>query len=210
MGSTINKQFMLLGGVPVVSRTVRVFAGMPEIVEIVLVVRSDELALASETVVQAYGGGITRAVAGGRTRQESVQKGLDAISTESELVLIHDGARPLIEAELVREVIAAAQQYGAAIAAVPVKDTVKMVEDGIVSETLPREKLWSIQTPQAFKREIICEAHRLGVGLGATDDAGLVENLGYEVRVVPGSYKNIKITTPEDLLLAEAFLKEDN
>ncbi|NLY55814.1 MAG: 2-C-methyl-D-erythritol 4-phosphate cytidylyltransferase [Firmicutes bacterium] len=210
MGSEINKQFLLLGGIPVVGRTVRIFAEMPEVAEIVLVVRSDELAFALETVVQAYGRGKTRAVAGGRTRQESVYHGLAALSAESEVVLIHDGARPLIEPGLVRQVIAAAEENGAAIAAVPVKDTIKVVENGWVSETLLRDKLWAVQTPQAFKREIILAAHQGAIGLEATDDAALVERLGYAVRVVPGSYKNIKITTPEDLLLAEAFLKEDN
>lgn len=208
MGSKVNKQFLNLGGMPVVARTLAVFKELPEVSEIILVFHPAELEFARREIVQVYGDRRTKAVAGGETRQESVQRGLAALHPDCDLVVIHDGARPLVGAEVIRAVLQAATADGAAIAAVPVKDTIKIVGNGVVTSTPPRDRLWAAQTPQAFRRELIERAHALAGG-EATDDAALVEKLGHPVTVVRGSYKNIKITTPEDLVLAQAFLGEE-
>ncbi|HHU51067.1 MAG TPA: 2-C-methyl-D-erythritol 2,4-cyclodiphosphate synthase [Firmicutes bacterium] len=157
---------------------------------------------------------------GGLTRQESVYSGLLAaeewdgwrVPVEKRIVVIHDAARPLVEPEYIYKTIKAAMDFGAAVLGVPVKDTIKVVEDGYIQKTLPRNTLWSIQTPQAFTWSVIRAAHEGAkeTGFTGTDDASLVEQMGKPVRLVEGSYKNIKITTPEDLHLAEAlYVKED-
>lgn len=147
-------------------------------------------------------------VVGGERRQDSVGRALEAIREEADLVVIHDAARPLVEPGLVERVIEAAGRYGAAIAAVPVVDTVKEVREGWVRRTLDRSVLWAAQTPQAFRYGLILRAHREARlrGLEATDDAALVEMLGQPVRVVMGSPRNLKLTVPEDLRVAEALL----
>ncbi|MFZ5925299.1 MAG: 2-C-methyl-D-erythritol 2,4-cyclodiphosphate synthase, partial [Bacillota bacterium] len=146
--------------------------------------------------------------AGGERRQDSVLRGLASLDAACDIVVIHDGARPLIRPNTVSRVVEAAREFGAAIAAVPVKDTIKVVRGCDVVGTMDRETLWAAATPQAFQREIIESGYERAVrdGLAATDDAMLVEGTGVAVKVVPGEYDNIKITTPEDLVIAEALL----
>jgi 2-C-methyl-D-erythritol 4-phosphate cytidylyltransferase len=148
-------------------------------------------------------------VLGGSLRQGSVAQGLKAIDQRTEIVLIHDGARPFIDSKTVSSSIKAAAKYGAAIVGVPVKATVKSARPNsyIVDETLDRGRLWEIQTPQVFKKDLILKAFDKFGGRGVTDDAMLVEMLGAKVNIVPGSYKNIKVTTPEDLIFAQAIAK---
>jgi len=149
-----------------------------------------------------------RAVAGGATRQDSVRIGLAALPPESPYVAVHDVARPFVTGELIWRVLEAAEASGAAIPAIPVRDTVKEVEDGRVLRTLARQKLWAAQTPQIFARAILARAHEQGRHRGdATDDASLVEALGAPVTVVPGEPTNMKITEPSDLIAAQAFLR---
>ena len=147
-------------------------------------------------------------VVGGRTRFESVRNCLKKVKPSFDVVLVHDGARPLVDRDIVSEVVKAAARFGASLAAVPETDTVK-ISDGVcsVAGTLPRERIFRAQTPQAFRREVIITAYSLPGGYLATDDSGLVERSGLSVRIVKGSYKNIKITTREDLLMAEALLR---
>ncbi len=149
-------------------------------------------------------------VAGGRERQDSVANGLNAISEESEIVLVHDGVRPNIPKQIIRNAIENAMQHGGCVVAVPVKDTIKKVTKGVVSATLDRSELWQIQTPQVFRTEILRNAHQRAreAGYYSTDEAALVEWAGGTVQVVMGSYGNIKITTPEDLAMVAALMQE--
>ena len=145
----------------------------------------------------------------GEERQDSVYNGLLALSYDTDIVVVHDGARPLFSSETLASVIAAAQIHGAAACAVPAKDTVKLADDeGFVASTLPRGRIWLVQTPQAFRYELIIEAHRRAreENIFATDDTALVESIGGPVKLVMGSYENIKITTPEDLDVARAII----
>ena len=146
-------------------------------------------------------------IAGGATRRESVRLGLAALDADTQYVLIHDAARPLLTLELIRKSIAAARGRAAAVTAVPVKSTIKTVNaGGIVEKTLERKRVWEVQTPQVFKRNIILRAHQKNKEIDPCDDAVLVERLGKKVKVVMGDYKNIKITTRDDLVLAKVFL----
>jgi len=151
-----------------------------------------------------------RLVGGGDTRQESVAKCIREISVECDLVAVHDAARPLLTSQLLMNVLNRANETNAAIAAVPCKDTVKLCdEDGIVSETLDRSKLWLVQTPQCFHRELLVSAHERAQrdNYTATDDAALVERINAKVHIVMGAYENIKITTPEDIQIGEDVLR---
>jgi len=212
MGASINKQYLQMGGVPIVARTISVFEQAPFISEIYLVIPADEIPYCREHVVEACGfRKVVEIIPGGKERQNSVMNGLSAISRKAsrdDVVLIHDGVRPFITPELLRESIEVARNCDGALVAVPAKDTIKTVRDGIIIDTPPRETLWQGQTPQSFRFGIIYEAHLAAEreGFIGTDDASLVERRGGKIRVVAGDYRNIKITTPEDLILAEAFL----
>lgn len=212
MGASINKQYLQLDGLPIVARTISVFEQSPLIEAIYLVIPADEIPYCREHVVSACGfRKVVEIVPGGRERQNSVMNGLNAMRrsvADDDVVLIHDGVRPLITPQLLRESIEVARNNDGALVAVPAKDTIKTVRDGIIIDTLPREMLWQAQTPQSFRFATIYEAHRAAEkeGFMGTDDASLVERRGGVVRIVRGDYRNIKITTPEDLVLAEAFL----
>lgn len=149
-----------------------------------------------------------KVVAGGAERQDSVAAGFSVLDEDTEIVLIHDGARPLVGRGLIEKVIREAEKTGAAVAGLPITETIKQVEEGWVKETLKRESVWSIQTPQAFKREIIVSAYKQGYkdGFWGTDCASLVERAGFPVRVVLGERENIKVTTPDDLIIVEKLL----
>ena len=213
MGAGSNKQYLLLDDMPILARTVQAFENAPFIDAIYLVSPVQEIPFCRSGVVERYGFSKVRAiVAGGAERQHSVLNGLLAMTEagEDDLVLIHDGVRPFVSTRMLEDAAAAAREGGAAVVAVPVKDTVKVVRDGVIKETPAREELWLAQTPQAFRYALIRAAHEEAAALGflGTDDSSLIERQGGAVRIVPGDYRNIKITTPEDMLLAEAFLKE--
>ncbi|MEG6523924.1 2-C-methyl-D-erythritol 4-phosphate cytidylyltransferase [Desulfotomaculum sp. 1211_IL3151] len=214
MGSQVKKQYLTLQDRPVLTHTVGILEKTPEITGIVLVVASGEEVPCRELLLQAnLFSKLMAVVPGGDHRQNSVYNGLCNLSSTTELVVIHDGARPLIQVDQISNVIKEARQVGAAALAVPVKDTVKMINDqGYVVTTPDREKLWAVQTPQVFRYDLIWEAHQAARAKGfyATDDCALVEALGKQVKLVQGSYENIKITTPEDMVLAEAFLRRRN
>lgn len=196
------KQMLPLGGKPVLVRTVEAFLNTPEIKEIVVVTPPEnraELEKRFPYIIFADPG---------KTRLLSVKNGFLKTSANAQLVAVHDGARPLVEPAHISACLQAAQEYGAAVLAVPVKDTVKVCKDGFVQNTLDRSVLWAAQTPQCYRRPILAEAlEKFGQEEGATDESQLVEKLGIKVRVVPSSYKNNKITTPEDLVFAEALLE---
>lgn len=196
------KQMLPLGAKPVLVRTVEAFLQTPEIKEIVVVTPPENRA-----ELQKRFPGIVFANPG-KTRLLSVKNGFLKTSAASQLVAVHDGARPLVEPAHISACLQAARQYGAAVLAVPVKDTVKVCEGGFVQNTLDRAVLWAAQTPQCYRRPVLAEAlEKFGQEEGATDESQLVEKLGIKVRVVPSSYKNNKITTPEDLIFAEALLE---
>ena len=212
MGASINKQYLQLNGLPIVARTISVFEQSPLIDAIYLVIPAEEIPYCQKHVIEACGfKKVVAIVAGGKERQNSVMNGLKAMRShvsDDDIVLIHDGVRPLITEQLLQDSIATARAHDGALVAVPVKDTIKSVHNGIVTETPPRESLWQAQTPQAFRFVTIFTAHtaaELDNFIG-TDDASLIERSGGEVHIVRGDYRNIKITTPEDLILAEAFL----
>ena len=196
------KQMLPLGAKPVLVRTVEAFLQTPEIKEIVVVTPPENRA-----ELQKRFPGIVFADPG-KTRLLSVKNGFLKTSAASQLVAVHDGARPLVEPAHISACLQAARQYGAAVLAVPVKDTVKVCEGGFVQNTLDRAVLWAAQTPQCYRRPVLAEAlEKFGQEEEATDESQLVEKLGIKVRVVPSSYKNNKITTPEDLIFAEALLE---
>jgi 2-C-methyl-D-erythritol 4-phosphate cytidylyltransferase len=212
MGASINKQYLQLAGMPIVARTISVFENAPFIDGIFLVTPADEIPYCREHVVEAHGfRKVLEIVPGGKERQNSVMNGLRALERhagEHDVVLIHDGVRPLISRELLKESIEVARGCDGALVAVPAKDTIKTVRDGLVVATPDRETLWQAQTPQCFRFGIILAAHLAAEreDFMGTDDASLVERRGGAVRIVRGDYRNIKITTPEDIVLAEAFL----
>ncbi len=212
MGASINKQYLKLDGLPIVARTISLFEQSPLIEAIYLVIPADEIPYCREHVLEACGfRKVVEIVPGGRERQNSVMNGLNAMrrqAADDDVVLIHDGVRPFITAQLLQESIEVARTNDGALVAVPAKDTIKTVRDGLVIDTPPRDTLWQAQTPQSFRFGVIYGAHLAAKreGFTGTDDASLVERCGGAVRVVCGDYRNIKITTPEDLVLAEAFL----
>ena len=213
MGAAKPKQFLELSGKPILLHTLETLAGVYFLAEILLVVPDDFLAAAERLVSQhafheVGGGQRIRVIAGGAERQDSVFNGLQALPLDCDWVFIHDGVRPFATPELLKSTWDAALKTGAAIAALPASDTIKRVRSGQVVETVPREEIWLVQTPQVFRREILLEAYREArrQGWSGTDDAFLVERLGLPVAVVPGERSNIKVTTREDLAWGSWFL----
>lgn len=215
MGASVNKQYLQLNGMPIVARTISVFERSPLIDAIYLVIPAEEIPYCREHVVEACGFcKIAAIIPGGRERQNSVMNGLRAMRGhvfDDDVVLIHDGVRPLVTENMLQESIVTASRHDGALVAVPVKDTIKMVANGIVTGTPGRETLWQAQTPQSFRFGVIYAAHQAAETdqFTGTDDASLVERIGGRVHIVCGDYRNIKITTPEDLVLAEAFLASE-
>ncbi len=194
------------------ARTLLKFEAHPLVDEICVVTREDERDLCRREIVEPYGISKVRAVvAGGAERQDSVSRALTAVSRDVDCVLVQDGARPFVTERVITEVIEALSQYSGAIAAVPSKDTVKRGENGFVVETPDRSTLFSVQTPQGFRRPILEEAYRRASAeeFYGTDDSVLVERIGETVYLVKGDYHNIKITTAEDLIMGEAILEEE-
>jgi 2-C-methyl-D-erythritol 4-phosphate cytidylyltransferase len=206
LGSRTPKQFLRLGGEAILAATVRQFRRHPRLAAIVVAAPAAHVVRARRVL----GSGVT-VVVGGQTRQESVRLALEAAPPAVRVILVHDAVRPFITRGLVDAVLAAARADGAAICALPVAETIKRVRDGIVEATIERTGLWAVQTPQAFRAEILREAHDKARrdGVVGTDDAMLVERLGHRVRVVPGLADNVKITTPEDLRRARGAQRRD-
>ena len=197
-----DKIFAPLAATPIIAHTLRAFEESRLVSLIVLVLAPERL----DDGRAVSGRKVTAVVAGGSRRQDSVRLGLEALG-ECEYVLVHDGPRPFVTSDLIKRAIEAARENGAAVPAVPVTDTIKEAgEDGLVARTLDRSRLHAIQTPQAFRRDILVRAHA-EVAADVTDDAAMVEALGIPVRIFEGDPRNIKITTPEDLRLAEAMLE---
>ena len=206
-----DKLWIPLEGRITLARTIDAFAASPLIAQIVLVLNSEHLAEARELCIREGWPQISGIIIGGARRQDSVRAGLDYLAEfapETRWVMIHDGARPLVTEEIIEAGLRAAQKHQAAIAAVPVKDTIKQAQDGMIQSTPDRSQLWAVQTPQVFNFSLIQQAHHSALAADeATDDAALLERLGHPVALFPGSYTNLKITTQEDVLLAEALLR---
>ncbi len=204
------KQWLPLAARPLLYWTLAAFEACPEVTEVVLVVPEEDVERARREIVLRYRlAKVRRVVAGGAERQDSVLAGFRALTSRPDIVMVHDGARPLISREVLERAIAATIECGATCTAVPARDTLKRVNAaGEIEATLPREAVWQAQTPQSFRYELLEEAFEVAAreGAAATDEAGLVERLGHRVRVVMGSRRNFKVTTPEDLELAERLL----
>ncbi len=210
MGANFNKLFLQLNGQTIIERTVRVFAEDPNCTRIILAVKEEETDKFKQLLQSAQEKVLF--IPGGKERQFSVKNGLAAVSPDCEIVLVHDGARPLIKKPYIDKLVEAANRYGSAVLAVPVKDTIKRVENFAIQETLNRENLWAIQTPQAFRVKILQNAHLFAethAFLG-TDEASLVERMDEKVMIVAGSYENIKITTAEDIGFANVILQQED
>jgi len=211
MGTYLNKVFLPLAGKPVLAHTLQVLEQSPLIGEVVVVAAAGEEPACTNLIRQHRLAKVRTVATGGAQRSDSVARGLSALQTASGLVAVHDGARPLFTPDLLARVVLAATVDGAALAAVPVKDTIKIARgDGLVESTADRATLWAAQTPQVFRLPLLRAAYRQPAEMVAavTDDASLVEAMGVPVRLVMGSYENIKITTPEDLVLAEAIIRQ--
>jgi len=209
MGTEESKQYLQLGSKPIIVHTLENFQAMAFINEIVLVVGEDDMARVHSWCQQYGFSKVKTIIAGGAERQHSVHAGLKAITTE--WVMVHDGVRPFVSEQAVARCCASAERHLAAVLAVPVKDTIKQVNaEGVITATPDRKSLWAIQTPQAFRHELVLKAHEAAerAGMLGTDDASVVEWNGVNVVVAEGEYTNIKITTPEDLPWAELLLKQ--
>ncbi len=211
MHNNVSKQYLLLDGVPVLARTLEIFQRSPGIGEIFLIVPEADIDYAHKHIVDRYAiSKVSNILAGGKERQDSVRKGIDALGSGHDIVVIHDGVRPFISEELIHSAIMEASWAKAVTAGVPVKDTVKSIDHhGIVVETLNRNHLWLTQTPQAFERDVIKKAYEAAYrdNYYGTDDASLVERIGVKVMMIRGSYDNIKITTKDDIMLAEILTR---
>ena len=210
MGGSVPKQYLSLGGEPLIVHSLRILQAADTVDEIILAVPESDLDYCINELVTQHGfSKVTRVVAGGVERQDSVRRALEQVTEETEIVLVHDAVRPFLTGQMVSDVIAKADKHGAAIIALPMRDTVKQVgSDQVIQRTVDRHPLWLAQTPQAFRRQWLQEAHRKAhaEGIHATDDAYLVEWLGHSVMVVEGSGENIKVTRPEDIVIGEAIL----
>lgn len=213
MHSSVQKQFLLLDGKPLIFYGLDAFENSP-IDQIVLVTGLDEISYCQTEIVEKYRfSKVTHIVSGGKERYHSVYEGLKA-AEGADYVLIHDGARPLLTKEIISRTLKGAEEYGACVAGMPVKDTIKTVDsDGFVAATPDRSRLWQIQTPQAFSYQWIRQAYdklfsREEYQQGITDDAMVLETMSsHRVKLIEGSYSNIKVTTPEDMAVAEALRK---
>lgn len=215
MGMSIKKQYILLKDKEVLAHTIEKFNNSKEIDEIVVVVGEEEIETTQINIIEKHHyTKVTKVVAGGKERQDSVYNGLISLGKDVKYVMIHDGARPFIKRETIKKTLEVTKEKKACVVAVPVKDTIKIVniEDKAIKDTPVRETLWSVQTPQAFEKGLLMEAYKYGKekDLQVTDDSMLVEAYGQKVYIVEGDYTNIKITTPEDLIIGKAILEEGN
>jgi len=214
MGTALSKQYLDLAGRPILAHTLALFDRHPLIEHIYPIVPRDEIDFCRRQIIDPYGfSKIRRIVPGGAERQDSVRNGLQALAEDGlgqseRVVLIHDGVRPMFDKALMEELIRIIIAQGACVVGVPAKDTIKEVDAGVIVGTPERQRLWQAQTPQGFQFRLIWEAFRLAdaAGFVGTDDATLLERLGQPVAMLQGDYRNIKVTTPEDLVIATALL----
>lgn len=211
-GGDKPKQFLELSGKPVILHTLERFESCRQIEEIILVLPADVIENFRPVIEKYELKKISRIIAGGETRAASVLNGLSAVNPQAQIVAVHDGARPLVSSEEIAQVVRKARETGAACLVAAVSDTIKEISGDKILRTIDRHKLRRALTPQCFRLEILKKAFENAgnVGESATDECYLVERLGVEISVVEGSARNIKITVPEDLLLAETLLKEFN
>jgi 2-C-methyl-D-erythritol 4-phosphate cytidylyltransferase len=211
MGKAVAKQFLPLGDKPMLAHTLLLFQRASEIDEIIPILSKEDMESCLRDIIEQYH--ITKVktlVVGGKERQDSVMNGLEKLGKDASVVLVHDGVRPFATPDMIRESVDCAKKGECVAVGVPLKDTIKQVDDKqIVRHTLERNRLWAIQTPQAFPIKVLKHAYEEAYkhNVCGTDDAMLVERAGGKVRVIMGSYENIKITTPEDLIFAEEILK---
>ena len=203
--SRFSKPLVIINSKPIIAYSLLAFAHNPKIKEIIVVANALNKKGIAASIKKYRIGKVKKIVLGGTERQDSVYNGLKAIDACADLVIIHDGGRPFIGQKIITAAIKEAAKSGAAIVGVPVKATIKQAASGYIEKTLNRDILWEIQTPQAFKKDLILRAFKKFGRMRVTDDAMLVEKLGVKPRLVLGSYKNIKITTPEDLIFAQAI-----
>jgi len=209
----------MLGDMPVLAHTLFAFSRAKKVDEIIIAARQEDILLIWDMISEFQIGKVTKIINGGENRTESVRAALSEVSDDTKIIAVHDGARPLIEPGLIDFAISEAERLGAVTLGVKVKDTIKRVgKNGIISETLERDSLYQIQTPQVFRADIIKEAYNVGdialdvprtddkTPVNLTDDCGLVEQLGVPIHIIEGDYSNIKITTPEDLFIAEGLI----
>jgi len=203
----LNKAFAPLGNKPLLAWSVDTCQECKLVSRIAIALRKDDLASGQNLARQRGWTKVSRIYPGGLLRQDSVKQGLPEMAG-CDWVMVHDGARPFLTLELIQEGLEAARETGAAIAAVPVTDTIKQAgDDGLIEETISRDKLWLAQTPQIFRLELLTRAYE-ELTAEATDDAAAVERRGYKVKLYQGSYRNIKVTTPTDLALAEVIARQ--
>ncbi|GAA0729886.1 2-C-methyl-D-erythritol 4-phosphate cytidylyltransferase [Clostridium malenominatum] len=211
MGKDINKQFLTIEGKPILYYTLKAFEEHKEIHKIILVASEEEIDYCKREIINKYGiTKVKKVIKGGSERQQSVLNGLKEVE-KANIVLIHDGARPFVSSNIISEGIKYASLYGAAACGVPPKDTIKVIDkEGFSLQNLERDTLISIQTPQCFKYDLILKCHLdiLSEKAKVTDDTSVVEYFGYKVYIYPGKYNNIKITTPEDLIISEKLVKD--
>lgn len=210
MEARCPKQYLELSGRPIICHTLDRFKGLDEIKKVIIVLPPDFVSSFKNEILTPYRYPDNwEAIAGGEKRQDSVRNGLKLVPDDFDVVLVHDACRPFIAKELIKKIVEVAYKDGAAIVAAPVKETIKKVVDDNISETVDRQNLWGAQTPQAFRPDILRRAIDKAYkdGFYGTDDAILVERMGGKVKVIKGDYRNIKITTPEDLIIAEAIAK---
>ncbi len=210
MNHSVPKQYLLIAGRPVLGHTLLVFDASERIDEVFVVISKEDFGFCRDTLIPPLNlKKKINLVSGGTERQDSVYNGLRALSPKTDTVVIHDGVRPFVGPEELAACISGVEETGACILGIPVSDTLKHVgKTGRIEKTLARDNIWLAQTPQVFKYELILKAHETARrdGFRGTDDALLVERLGINVKIIPGSKTNIKITTPQDLALAEAIL----
>lgn len=210
LNSVTNKNFLSIDGPTILIKTLLTFSQSTKIDNLIIAAAADEVGTVQEMLADVEGLKPFKIVEGGSERQYSIDNALKVIDDDCEIILVHDAARPLISIKTIDDVVEAARKYGGAIAAVPEKNTIKIVDnEGFVIDTPPRSSLVSVQTPQGFRRDIILKAYEQAArdNFLGTDDSSLVERLGYKVKIVQSEYRNIKVTTPEDILIAQALIE---
>ncbi len=207
-----SKAFYPLGGKPLIVWSIKALESVEEIEEIIPVLRKEDIRMGEEVFKKYNILKIKRIATGGKERQDSVYNALKLINDKECIVLIHDGVRPFIEKDLIELMIKGLKGFDGVILGIPVKDTIKEVEGGIVKRTLDRNYIWAIQTPQVFVFKKLSEAYEMSLkdNFYSTDDSALLERYGGKIKVIMGSYKNIKIATPEDMIFAEYLISKDN
>lgn len=208
MNMDINKQFIKLNKKEIIAHTIDVFYKNKNVDEIIVCIKKEEEEIFKDKIINKYSFKNIKIAYGGKERQDSIYNGLKCLDDKCDIVLIHDGARPFVDDRIINESIKVAREKKAVVVGTPVKDTIKVVCDGIINDTPNRVNLWSAQTPQVFEYKLITRAYEEAYenNYYGTDDSMLVENIGQEVTMIMGSYDNIKITSPEDISIGEQIL----